>query len=164
MGHFLRMPQWIDVAIPRGGRGLIERVASEAQMPVIKHFDGNCHVFVDKSADLQTAIDIVVNSKCHRLGVCNACESLLIHQDAVASHLPSIARSLAERGIEIRGDETTCQLVESALPATDEDWSTEYLGPIISCKVVASCAEASNISIDSVPSHRCDRDQRLEFC
>ena len=155
VGHFLRLPQWIDVAIPRGGRGLIERVAAEAQMPVIKHFDGNCHVYVDKSADARAAVDIVVNSKCHRLGVCNACESLLVHEDVARTMLPVIAKELMARGIEIRGDSLTCELVSSALPATEEDWFTEYLGPIISCKVVAN-VQAAIEHINRFGSHHTD--------
>ena len=155
VGHFLRMPQWIDVAIPRGGRGLIERVAAEAQMPVIKHFDGNCHVYVDRSADLTMAIDIAVNSKCHRLGVCNACESLLVHEDIASTHIPAICQELIARGIEIRGDELTCKLVAEAVAATEDDWSTEYLGPIISCKVVADTREAIE-HINRFGSHHTD--------
>ncbi len=155
VGHFLRLPQWIDVAIPRGGRGLIERVAAEAQMPVIKHFDGNCHVYVDKSADAKAAVDIVVNSKCHRLGVCNACESLLVHAEIARTLLPLITKELIARGIEIRGDALTCKLVANALPATEEDWYTEYLGPIISCKVVADVNEAIE-HINRFGSHHTD--------
>lgn len=155
VGHFLRMPQWIDVAIPRGGRGLIERVAAEAQMPVIKHFDGNCHVYIDRLAELKSAIEITVNSKCHRLGVCNACESLLVHEDVAKSHLPAICSELIARGIEIRGDERTCQLVPKAVKATEEDWYTEYLGPIISCKVVSSTTEAIE-HINRFGSHHTD--------
>jgi len=155
VGHFLRMPHWIDVAIPRGGRGLIERVAAEAQMPVIKHFDGNCHVYVDRSADLKMAIDISVNSKCHRLGVCNACESLLVHEDIASSYIPAICQELIARGIEIRGDAPTCQLVPEAVPATEEDWTAEYLGPIISCKVVADTREAID-HINRFGSHHTD--------
>jgi glutamate-5-semialdehyde dehydrogenase len=155
VGHFLRMPQWIDVAIPRGGRGLIERVAAEAQMPVIKHFDGNCHVYVDKTADAQAAVDIAVNSKCHRLGVCNACESLLVHTEVAQTLLPVIADALIAQGIEIRGDARTCELVPNALPATEEDWYTEYLGPIISCKIVGDVNEAIE-HINRFGSHHTD--------
>ncbi|MCC6508712.1 MAG: glutamate-5-semialdehyde dehydrogenase, partial [Pirellulaceae bacterium] len=93
VGHFLGMPQYIDVVIPRGGRGLIERVVSEAKMPVIKHFDGNCHVYVDRSADLEMALEILINSKCQRMGVCNACESLLVHADVAAEFLPRVGEA-----------------------------------------------------------------------
>ncbi len=136
VGHFLALPELIDVAIPRGGKGLIERVVAEAQMPVIKHFDGNCHVYVDQSADLSMAVDIIINSKCQRMGVCNACESLLIHGQVAQQLLPTLAAALEKNAIEMRGDDATCQLVPGAIAATEEDWGAEYLGPILSCKVV----------------------------
>ncbi len=142
VGHFLKMPECIDLAIPRGGESLIRRVAEEARMPVIKHFTGNCHVYVDAQADFPTAERIVINSKCHRLGVCNAAESLLVHQVVADVLLPRLASALAENGIEIRGDEATQKLVPFAKQATEEDWGTEYLGPIISVKVVESLDEA----------------------
>ncbi len=136
VGHFLSLADYIDVAIPRGGKGLIERVVNEARMPVIKHFDGNCHVYVDAGADPEMASDIVINSKCQRMGVCNACESLLVHASLAESWLPQIAGELQQRGVEIRGDATTCRLVPNAIAAREEDWATEYLGPTISCRVV----------------------------
>ncbi len=142
VGHFLKMPDLIDLAIPRGGEGLIRRVSDEAQMPVIKHFDGNCHVYVDSAADLEMAQSIVVNSKCHRMGVCNAAESLLVHADVAGEYLPALAEALQEFEVEIRGDERTCELVESAKPATDDDYLAEFLAPIISAKVVGSLDEA----------------------
>ena len=142
VGHFLRLPEYISVAIPRGGEGLIRRVSEEARMPVIKHYAGNCHVYVDKAADPDTAVQIVVNSKCQRMGVCNAAESLVIHADVAESLLPRIAGALLEQGIELRGDETACRLVSQAKAATEEDFREEYLGPIISVKVVVSLDEA----------------------
>jgi glutamate-5-semialdehyde dehydrogenase len=142
VGHYLSLPQYIDVAIPRGGESLIRRVAEEAKMPVIKHFTGNCHVYVDASADLAMAERVLINSKCHRLGVCNACESLLVHEAVAAKFLPQIGEALSSRGIEIRGDERTRKLLPSAKEATDEDYGAEYLGPIISVKVVDSLDEA----------------------
>ncbi len=142
VGHFLKLDGEIDVAIPRGGEGLIRRVVEEARMPVIKHFNGNCHVYVDQYADLAIATKVTINSKCHRLGVCNAAESLLVHQDVAAAFLPMIAPALTERGIELRGCEATRQIVPTAKPATDEDFFTEYLGPIISIKVIASLEAA----------------------
>jgi len=142
VGHFLQLPEYIDVAIPRGGEGLIRRVASEAQMPVIKHFNGNCHVYVDSTADLEMALSILVNSKCQRMGVCNAAESLIVHADVAGEFLPLAADALNAYDIEIRGDEQTCELVESAKPATEEDYAEEFLGPIISVRVVGSLAEA----------------------
>ncbi|HCK70623.1 MAG TPA: glutamate-5-semialdehyde dehydrogenase, partial [Planctomycetaceae bacterium] len=114
VGHFLRLNDFIDVAIPRGGEGLIRRVADEATMPVIKHFEGNCHVYVDETADLNVAEKIVVNSKCQRMGVCNACESLLVHRSIADQAIPQITAALAEHEIEIRGDHVTCSLVETA--------------------------------------------------
>jgi glutamate-5-semialdehyde dehydrogenase len=142
VGKFLAMPGYIDLVIPRGGEGLIRRVAAEAKMPVIKHFTGNCHVYVDSGADLVMAHEILINSKCQRLGVCNAAESLLVHADVAGEFLPSIGQALATHGIEIRGDERTCELVPGARPATEEDYAAEYLGPIISSRVVGSLDEA----------------------
>lgn len=138
VGHLLKMPQFIDLAIPRGGESLIRRVVAEAKMPVIKHYTGNCHVFLDRSADPELAERITVNAKCQRMGVCNAAESLLVHADAAESLLPRVAKALVERGIEIRGDEATRRILPHAKPATDEDFATEYLGPIISVAVVPS--------------------------
>ncbi|MDR1385193.1 MAG: glutamate-5-semialdehyde dehydrogenase [Planctomycetaceae bacterium] len=140
--HFLQMPESIDVAIPRGGEGLIRRVTSEAKMPVIKHFTGNCHVYIDREADPEIAERVLINSKCQRMGVCNAAETLVIHHDAVKSLLPMLCASLIERGIEIRGDETTCTIVPQAKQANEEDYYTEYIGPIISVKVVGSLNDA----------------------
>jgi len=142
VGHFLSLGELIDVAIPRGGEGLIRRVAAEAQMPVIKHFAGNCHVYVDASADLEMAERITVNAKCQRMGVCNTAESLVVHADVADEFLPRIGAAFARHGIEIRGDERTCELIDAAKPATDEDYAAEYLGPVISSKVVGSLDEA----------------------
>jgi glutamate-5-semialdehyde dehydrogenase len=153
--HLLSLPDLIDVAIPRGGESLIRRVVAEAKMPVIKHFTGNCHVFVDNLADLDVAEKIVINSKCQRLGVCNACESLLVHADVASEFLPRIGQSLTARGIEIRGDERTCELISSAKEAVEQDYFTEYLGPIISVKVVGSIAEAI-FHINHYGSHHTD--------
>ncbi len=155
VGHFLSMADYIDVAIPRGGEGLIRRVSAEAKMPVIKHFAGNCHVYVDRAADPEMATGLTVNSKCQRMGVCNACESLLIHRDIAERLLPRIGRELAEKGIEIRGDERTCDLVDGAKPATEDDYYTEYLGPVISVKIVASLDEAIE-HINHYGSHHTD--------
>ena len=121
VGHFLALPELIDVAIPRGGESLIRRVAAEAKMPVIKHFTGNCHVYVDASADLAMAEKVVVNSKCHRYGVCNACESLIVHADIAGKFLPLIGKELAAREVEIRGDEATRKLIPAAKAATEAD-------------------------------------------
>jgi glutamate-5-semialdehyde dehydrogenase len=142
VGHFLALDQFIDVAIPRGGEGLIRRVAAEAKMPVIKHFTGNCHVYLDRAADFDMAEQITVNAKCHRLGVCNAAESLLVHRDVAAKLLPRVAKALSAHGIELRGDGRTRALVPQAKPATQEDFATEYLAPIMSVCVVDSLEEA----------------------
>jgi len=142
VGELLKLHEFIDVAIPRGGEGLIRRVAAEATMPVIKHYDGNCHVYIDAAADPQMARSITVNSKCQRMGVCNAAESLLIHADVAETLLPQIARDLIEQGVEIRGDPTTCRLVSGAKPATEDDFRAEFLAPIISVRVVACLDEA----------------------
>ncbi len=142
VGHFLRLPEYISVAIPRGGEGLIRRVAEEARMPVIKHYAGNCHVYLDRSADPEMAERLVVNAKCQRMGVCNAAESLLVHAAAAGTLLPRVGSALTERGIEIRGDERTLALLPQAVAATEEDYYKEYLGPVISVKVVDSLEEA----------------------
>jgi len=142
VGKFLAMPECIDLAIPRGGEGLIRRVAEEAKMPVIKHFTGNCHVYVDAAANLNMAHQIVLNSKCQRMGVCNAAESLVVHADVAGEFLPSIGQALAKNGVEIRGDERTCELVPDAIPASHEDYAAEFLGPVISSRVVGSLDEA----------------------
>jgi glutamate-5-semialdehyde dehydrogenase len=155
VGHFLALPEYIDVAIPRGGRGLIERVVAEAQMPVIKHFDGNCHVYVDRSADLQMALDILINSKCQRMGVCNACESLLVHADVAQQFLSVAGRELHQRGISMRADAAAMRYIPQAVAATEADWSEEYLGPAISIKVVADL-EAAIEHINRYGSHHTD--------
>src|SRR5262249_16966500 len=154
-GHFLRMHEYIDLAIPRGGEGLIRRVAEEATMPVIKHFTGNCHVYVDRAADLTMAERITVNAKCQRMGVCNAAESLLVHRDIAAEFLPRIGAALTKQYIEIRGDDATRKLVSNAKSATQEDYAAEYLGPIISCRVVNSLDEAIE-HINQFGSHHTD--------
>jgi len=138
VGEFLSMDDLIDIAIPRGGEALIRRVCSEARMPVLKHFNGNCHVYIDRAADLAMAESITVNAKCQRMGVCNAAESLLVHRDVAADFLPRMARALTAQGVEIVGDAATRRLVPSAGVATDADWATEYLGPKISVAVVES--------------------------
>lgn len=142
VGHFLGMSELIDLAIPRGGEGLIRRVASEATMPVIKHFTGNCHVYVDASADLDAAHDIVINGKTQRMGVCNATESVLVHSDVAGSFLPRVCESLAKHDVEIRGDEKVCDLVTNAKPLGPDDHGMEYLGPIVSVSLVNDVAGA----------------------
>jgi glutamate-5-semialdehyde dehydrogenase len=155
VGHFLQMDEWIDVAIPRGGAGLIRRVVDQARMPVIKHFAGNCHVYVDRDADLAMALSIVVNAKCQRPGVCNAAESLLVHADVAAEFLPQVAVAFAREKIEIRGDARVCELIPAANPADEEDYAAEFLGPVISANVVGSIDEAVE-RINRVGSHHTD--------
>jgi glutamate-5-semialdehyde dehydrogenase len=136
VGAFLRLGEFIDVTIPRGGKSLIERVANEATMPVIKHFDGNCHVYVDGSADLEMAKSITVNSKCQRPGVCNSAESLIVHKDVAGSFLPDVCETLKNEGVTLKGCPRTQELVSFVEPATDEDFRTEFLELILSIKVI----------------------------
>ncbi|MCL2347069.1 MAG: glutamate-5-semialdehyde dehydrogenase [Planctomycetaceae bacterium] len=138
VGLFLGMSELIDVAIPRGGESLIRRVAAEAKMPVIKHYAGNCHVYIDSDADPDIAEKVLINSKCQRLGVCNTAESLVVHCAVADSLLKRLAAALISNGIEIRGDAATCSLVPEAKKATDADYDTEYLAPVISVKIVDS--------------------------
>ena len=142
VGELITMKEYVDVIVPRGGKGLIERVSNEARIPVIKHLDGNCHVYVDDDADFAKALAIVENSKTQRLGTCNTAESLLIARSVAKEMLPKIAKMLIAEGIEIRGCVETCALVSEAKPATDEDYYTEYLDAIISSKVVSGLDEA----------------------
>jgi glutamate-5-semialdehyde dehydrogenase len=136
VGQLLRLPQMIDLVIPRGGESLIRRVLEEARMPVLKHYKGNCHVYVDRAADLAMAERIVLNAKCERPGVCNAAESLLVHREVAERFLPSVGAALHERKVEIRGCEETRQLVPGARWATEDDYAAEYLDLILSVKVV----------------------------
>lgn len=155
VGFLLSMNEFIDLAIPRGGKSLIQRVAAEAKMPVIKHFDGVCHVYVDSAADLQMAERIVVNAKCQRPGTCNAAESLLVHRDIADAFLPLIGIALSKAGVEIRGCENTRKRIPNAKLATDDDYRTEYLDLIISVRVVANLAEAVS-RISTFGSHHTD--------
>ncbi|HEY2786248.1 MAG TPA: glutamate-5-semialdehyde dehydrogenase [Fimbriiglobus sp.] len=142
VGYLLEQNDLVDLVIPRGGESLIRRVSAEATMPVLKHYRGNCHVYVDRSADLSVAERIVVNAKCQRPGVCNAAESLLVHADVAASFLPAVAAALHERGVELRGCDKTRLLVPQAKRATDDDYAAEFLDLILSVKVVANLDEA----------------------
>jgi glutamate-5-semialdehyde dehydrogenase len=155
VGAFLRLPDLIDVTIPRGGKSLIERVAREAAMPVIKHYDGNCHVYVDALADAEMARNITVNSKVHRPGVCNAAESLLIHRDAAAVLLPTIADALKEKGVELRCCPRSLELIPGSTAATEEDYYTEFLDLIMAVKVVDDVEQAI-AHINKYGSHHTD--------
>ena len=142
VGELIIMKQFVDVIVPRGGKSLIERISNDARIPVIKHLDGNCHVYIDDNADLVKALAIVENSKTQRLGTCNTAESLIIARSNAAQMLPKLAAMLTEHHIEIRGCAETCALVKEAILATDDDYYTEYLAAIISCKVVTGLDEA----------------------
>lgn len=155
VGHFLKLSDKISVTIPRGGKTLIERVAAEATMPVIKHFEGICHVYVDAGADLETAVDIVVNSKCQRTGVCNAAECLLVHQDVAADFLPRVSQALTQQGVEMRCCERSQQFVPGSRLAEDDDYRTEFLDLIISVKIVNELQDAID-HIEAYGSHHTD--------
>ena len=141
IGELLKMPDQITVTIPRGGESLIRRVAAEATMPVIKHFAGNCHVYIDQFADPDIAEKVLINSKCQRMGVCNTAESLVIHAAAIPL-LPRLAKALLSKNVELRGCAKTCSLIPEAVRATETDFKAEFLAPIISVKIVDSFAEA----------------------
>lgn len=139
---FMKLNRYVDVLIPRGGAGLIRAVVENSTIPVIETGTGNCHIYVDESADLSMAADIVMNAKTQRVGVCNACESLLVHEKVKDAFLPVIADRLRTKNVEMRGDEAVCALVPDCIPATWEDWGKEYLDYILSIKTVSSVDEA----------------------
>lgn len=142
VGELLTMPEYVDVIIPRGGKSLIERISNEARMPVIKHLDGICHVYIDNEADIDKAVKIAFNAKTHRYGVCNAMESLLIAKSVAKEVLDKLAPLYKEAGVEIRGCTESAKLIDGIKLATDEDYATEYLAPILSLKIVADVDEA----------------------
>lgn len=139
---FMQLKQYVDVLIPRGGAGLIRAVVENSTIPVIETGTGNCHIFVDEDADLDKAIPIIINAKTQRIGVCNACESLLVHEKIADSFLPKLGRALQEKQVEIRGDEKVTELIPGSLRAAEEDYGREYLDYIISMKTVSSVEEA----------------------
>jgi glutamate-5-semialdehyde dehydrogenase len=134
----MRLNRYVDVLIPRGGAGLIRSVVENATVPVIETGTGNCHVYVDETADLDMAVEIVLNAKTQRLGVCNACESLVVHKAVADAFLKKVSARLISKGVVMRGDEQACAIEDSIVPATSEDWGTEYLDAIISIKTVDS--------------------------
>ena len=142
VGELLKMKECIDLVMPRGGESLIERVVKESLIPVIKHYKGVCHIYLDKTLDHHMAYAIVLNAKCQRPGICNAVETLLVHRDAAGDVLPRIAEGLKEHGVELRGCSETAKLIAGITPATEEDWFTEYLDLILSIKIVKSLEEA----------------------
>jgi glutamate-5-semialdehyde dehydrogenase len=142
VGHLITMPESVDVIIPRGGKGLIQRISAEARVPVIKHLDGNCHVYVDAEVDLELALKVTDNAKTQKYSPCNAAESLLVHAAQAGYFLPRIGAVFAAKGVEVRGCGRTRALLPQALPASEADWAAEYLAPVISVKVVDSLDEA----------------------
>lgn len=142
VGKLITMAEFVDVIIPRGGKGLIERVSREAKVPVIKHLDGNCHLYVDDGADLEKATAVALNAKTQRYGTCCTLESLLLADSVAAELLPGLAIKYLELGVELRGCEKTRKIVAAVGPATEEDWAAEYLAPILSIKIVAGLDEA----------------------
>ena len=149
------MDRWLDLIIPRGGKGLIETVVSLARMPVIKHYDGICHLFVEAGADQEMAVDLTLNSKTHKCGVCNALETLLVQREIAAGFLPKVAAALRAKGVELRGCARTLEILPDAIPATEEDWGMEYLDLVLSIKVVDSLEEAV-AHINHYGSHHTD--------
>lgn len=156
VGELITMPEYVDVIIPRGGKGLIERISREASVPVIKHLDGICHVFIDKDADQQKAFDIALNAKTHRYGVCNAMETLLVHQNVANDVLPRLCQAYSEKGVELRGCERARGIV-AMHAATDEDWDTEYLAPILAIKVVDGFDQA----VQHISDHSSDHTESI---
>ncbi|WP_434773219.1 glutamate-5-semialdehyde dehydrogenase [Pseudomonas entomophila] len=154
VGALISMPQFVDVIVPRGGRGLIERISRDARVPVIKHLDGICHVYVGEHADLDKAWRIAFNAKTYRYGICGAMETLLVDQRLASAFLPEMARRFQDKGVELRGCERTRQFIE-ALPASEDDWSTEYLAPILSIRVVEGL-DAAIEHINHYGSHHTD--------
>ena len=142
VGELITMKEYVDVIVPRGGKSLIARISDEAKVPVIKHLDGICHVYIDDEADLKKAIRIADNAKTHRYGVCNAMETLLVNANVAAQVLPELCAIYTKKGVELRGDDASCKLVPQMKAATEEDWRTEYLAPILSVRIVTNVDEA----------------------
>lgn len=161
VGELITMPEFVDVIIPRGGKGLIQRISDDAKVPVIKHLDGNCHVYIDSQADRQKAIDIAYNAKARRYGVCNAMETLLVHADSVNAVMPELMRRYVEKGVELRGCERAQEFAKSAelqmSEASEDDWYEEYLDAILAIKVVDSMQEA----IDHISRYSSDHTEAI---
>ncbi|MBR2435144.1 MAG: glutamate-5-semialdehyde dehydrogenase, partial [Lentisphaeria bacterium] len=143
VGELLKQDQYIDLIIPRGGKSLIKAISEGTRIPVLKHYDGICHQYVAEDADPAMTIPLILNSKCQRVEVCNALETLLVDEKCAERILPDLAGALKEKGVEIRGCEKTCAILPGILPATDEDWDTEYLAPVLSIRIVNGVAEAA---------------------
>jgi glutamate-5-semialdehyde dehydrogenase len=142
VGQLITMPEFVDVIVPRGGKGLIERISNDAKVPVIKHLDGVCHVYIDSEADLIKAVAVALNAKTQRYGTCNTMETLLIAEPVAAHILPELGRLYAEKQVELRGCEKTCAMLPGGVPATEADWSEEYLAPILAIRVVEGLDQA----------------------
>jgi len=142
VGQLITLTDYIDVIVPRGGKGLIARLAADAKVPLLKHLDGNCHLYIDAAADLDKAHDIAVNAKTYRYGICGAMETLLVHADIASRILPRLGQTLSGKGVELRGCERTRALLPQAAAATEEDWLTEFLAPILAIRVVDSLDQA----------------------
>ncbi len=155
VGQLITMPEYVDVIVPRGGKGLIERISRDARVPVIKHLDGICHVYIDREADTSKAINIAINAKTHRYGTCNAMETLLVDSAIAAEVLSELADAYEQVGVELRGCERTRKLLPQALAATEADWSAEYLAPILSIRIVDGMDEAIS-HINRYGSHHTD--------
>lgn len=144
VGYLIAMPECVDVIIPRGGKGLIERITADARVPVIKHLDGICHTYIDNDANREMAIDVTVNAKTQRFGTCNTTETILVHRSRAQDVLPELVTQLSQHGVEVRGCAAVCSLIPAAKRANDEDWATEYLAPIVSIRLVESFEAAVN--------------------
>jgi len=142
VGEMITHPEWIDVIIPRGGKGLIARLADESRVPLIKHLEGNCHVYIDKAADPDRALDIAINAKTYRTGICGAMETLLVHVDVAGTWLPRAGARFTELGVELRACPRAAALLPGSTPATEADWATEFHAPILAVRVVDSLDEA----------------------
>jgi len=155
VGALITMPEFVDVIVPRGGKGLIELISQEARVPVIKHLDGICHVYIDDQADLAKAVNIAINAKTHRYGTCNTMETLLVHESVAQEALSELSTAYNNAGVELRGCEKTESILSGIKRATEEDWGTEYLAPILSIKVVSGIDEAIE-HINHYGSHHTD--------
>ncbi len=155
VGQLISMPDYVDVIVPRGGKGLIERIAKDARVPVIKHLDGVCHVYIDRAADKVKAINIALNAKTHRYGTCNTMETLLVHNEQASAVLPDLAERYQASGVELRGCPETLKLLPLIKAADESDWSTEYLAPVLAIKVVSSLEQAIQ-HINQYGSHHTD--------
>ena len=142
VGRLISMPEFVDVIVPRGGKGLIERISRDARVPVIKHLDGNCHVYIDDHADLQQAVRVAVNAKTQRYGTCNTMESLLVAESVAEKVLPELEKFFKEKDVELRGCERTCSILSDVRPARESDWAEEYLAPILAIRIVSGPDEA----------------------